>query len=243
VLGRAWVGGRSRTLGLRLGAAGMVDDAEERAGIGGTTSVGFPFFRAPPVQGLRMVGEAHAIGYVGPVRLMAQGALARESRAMDDDGNPDTPPVGLPDMVAWGVMGEVAWVVLGGPRQVGQAPTLREAAGAPWRGGALEVAGRFDRLAVGRAADDVAAGGATGGSLAVKWFPTEFLSAALTSEVLRYDRGPLETPDRTLSWTLLLRLSAYWGLGGARRPSPAKALERGRLAPNAALPKGRAVGV
>jgi len=54
------------TYGLRLGAAGFIEDASDRDGIIGTTPLGFVFFRPVIVHGRRLVGEAHTIVSLGP---------------------------------------------------------------------------------------------------------------------------------------------------------------------------------
>ncbi|AKF84572.1 hypothetical protein MFUL124B02_00990 [Myxococcus fulvus 124B02] len=109
---------------------------------------------------------------------------------------------------------EVSWVVWGKPRDDGPTwprgdedstqalQTLREGRGPR---GALEVAGRVERLWLGRGAPDVQTGGATSGALAVRWWTTSFLGVGVAGCVQRYDTTPLEDPDRRDSWLVLAR--------------------------------------
>jgi phosphate-selective porin OprO/OprP len=104
----------------------------------------------------------------------------------------------------------------GTPREVGRAPGVP----APWSGGALEIAARFDVLWLGWGAGDVEPGGSTGGALAIKWWPVEFIAATLDAFVTRYDVPPVELPGEHWSWGGIVRLSVF---------TPA----RGRVAPQA----------
>lgn len=212
VLGRAWSGAHAgdREHGLRVGVAGLVESVRDRDGVMGTEAFGYVFHRAAIVSGLRLVGEAHAIGYVGPLRLTVEAAVAHEERSRDDDGNPSTPRRALPSMISSGLTAELAWVVLGGARVPGAAPTLASDA-TGWGGGALEIAARFDGLWLGRGAPDVAAGGALGGGLSVKWWPLDFLAATLVGHALRYEVSPIESPGELWGWDAALRLSLFWG--------------------------------
>ncbi len=212
VLGRAWVGSTSRTrrYGLRLGAGALVESPRDRDGIVGKTPLGFTYFRPIVVSGPRVVGEGHAVGYAGPVRMTVEGALAREERSRDDDGNPSTPRRALPSVSSYGVTAELAWVLVGQAREVGRAPGGAGFAEA----GALELAARYDGLWLGRGARDVRAGGSQGGAVAMKWWPAPFLAASVASYLTRYDVPPLEAPRERWSWGALTRLSAFWGLSG-----------------------------
>ncbi|MEZ4453103.1 MAG: hypothetical protein R3B09_26820 [Nannocystaceae bacterium] len=215
VLGRPRPGHVGDLLGFRLGLGGMIESVRDRNGIAGQTPMGFVYYRPAVVSGRREVAEAHAIGYVGPLRLTFESALAREGRTVDDDGDPDTPRVPVDPITSAGLTGELAWVALGGPRSVGRAPALRE--GARWRGGALEFAGRVDAMAFGRGARDVAEGGALGGALSAKWWPVDFLAVNIVGYVTRYDVAPIDEPDRILSWGLLTRFSVFLGASLASR--------------------------
>lgn len=212
VLGRAWAGApaEQRMFGLRLGSSGFIESAGDRDGITGQTPQGFLYYRPIVVSGLRGVVSGHAIAYAGPLRLTVEAATARESRSRDDDGNPDTPRIALPTVRSHGVTAEVAWVVQGRPREVGVAPrgVLRDGA---WGGGAVEVSARYDGLWLGRGANDVRPGGSQGGAIGVKWWPMDFLAAALAGYVTRYDSAPVEEPDRLWSWGVIARASFFWG--------------------------------
>lgn len=211
VLGRAWVGAAEsdREHGLRLGVGGMIESVRDRDGVLGTEAFGYPFYRSAIVSGLRVVGEAHAVGYLGPVRLTLEGALAHEERSRDDDGNPNTPRRALEPILSSGLTAEIAWVIVGRARSPGAQPAGLAPIEA-WDGGALEVAARFDALFLGRGASDVMGGGALGGGAVIKWWPLDFLSASLVGHVLRYDIAPFETPGELWGWDAALRLSLFW---------------------------------
>lgn len=214
VLGRAWRGARpqDRTFGLRLGAAGMVESPRDRDGIVGETPLGFVYYRPNVVSGLRLVGEGHAVTYAGPVRLSIEGAIARESRSRDDDGNPSTPRMDLPEVESYGLTAELAWAIFGRPREVGRAPEVLVGEDGSWQGGALEVAARYDGAWLGQAAPDVKPGGSQGGALALKWWPVDFLAATVAGYLTRYDVAPIEAPDDLWSWGVIARASFFWGM-------------------------------
>lgn len=216
VLGRAWTSNHAidRRYGLRLGAGGLIESVRDRDGISGQTPLGFVYFRPVVVSGLRVVGESHAVAYAGPLRLSIEGALARESRSRDTDGNPSTPRVTRPTMSSYGVTTELSCVLVGDARSVGQAPRGRHGAGGAWQGGALEVALRYDGMWLGRGADDVNAGGSHGGAAAMKWWPVDFMAAALSGYIMHYDVAPIEEPNQLWSWGTIARASFFWGLPG-----------------------------
>ncbi|WP_044278279.1 hypothetical protein [Myxococcus stipitatus] len=200
--------------GVRVGAGTHVESAYDRAGIGGIGPQGFVYYRPPPVSGPRTVTEAHARVDVGPVRVVAEAAAAWERRSRDTDGNPDTPRESLPELQSQGATLEVSWVIWGKPRtdsplwpQAGEGSV--EALQALREGqlphGALEVAGRVERLWLGRGAADVTSGGSVSGALAVRWWATSFLGVGLAGYLQRYDAAPLEEPDRRTSWMALAR--------------------------------------
>ncbi|MFE8595482.1 hypothetical protein [Archangium violaceum] len=202
LLGGAWRAAEGMPgWGLRLGAGVHAEDAFDRAGIGGTTTTGYLFYRPVPVSGWRWVSEAHAVYWYGPLRVTAEAGLAWERRSRDTDGNPQTPRETLPPVRSQGAAVEASWLVRG---------THRDARGWPlgppgavegaWGGGAVEVAARAEWLVVGLGAPDVTAGGARGGSMAVRWWATDFLGVGLMGSMLRYDQPPLEAPDRRDSW-------------------------------------------
>ena len=211
VLGRAHVArgeeAERQTFGLRLGGSGYTEYLDEAAGVAGATPTGFVFHRPVIVSGDRVVGEVHAVVYAGPVRLMLEAAVGREARARDVDGDPSTPRVPQASVISSGTSAEVAWVVLGRPRTVASAPSAD--GGAP---GALEIAARYDALALGRGALDVAPGGYRGGALSVKWYVMPFAAVTVAGYLGGYDVGPIEDPLRTDTFTLLLRGSFYWNI-------------------------------
>lgn len=220
VLGRAWAGAAEdeRTYGLRVGASALVENSRDRNGISGQTPLGFIYFRPNVVSGLRVVGEGHVVAYAGPLRLTVEGALAREGRSRDDDGNPSTPRLQLPDVHSYGLTAELAWVILGRAREVGRAPGGRHGDEGAWHGGALELAVRYDGLWLGEGASDVESGGSQGAALALKWWPMDFLAATAAGYVTRYATAPIEDPNELLSWGVIVRASFFWGLAGLPRP-------------------------
>ena len=209
----ALLGGASRGAapdarwGVRLGAGVHAEDAFDRAGVSGTTATGFLFYRPVPVSGGRLVSEAHAVLWSGPLRVTAEGGAAWERRSRDTDGNPLTPREPLPGIRAQGAAVEASWMVRGhrrdGPWPEGLPPTPEGG----WGGGAVEVAGRVERLSLGLGAADVTPGGASGGAVAVRWWATDFLSVGSAGYFLRYDQPPIEEPGRRDSWLLLTRVT------------------------------------
>jgi phosphate-selective porin OprO/OprP len=211
VLGRAWVDppASERLFGLRAGVGAMVEDSEDRDGISGQTPMGFAYFRPIVISGLRQVIEGHVVSYAGPWRLTVEGAMARESRSRDNDGNPNTPRIELDDLRSYGATAELAWVIHGEPRGVGHAPGP-SGNGNGWTDGAIEVAARYDGMWLGRGAADVRAGGSQGGAVALKWWPASFLAAALAGYLTHYDFAPIEEPAQRWSWGAVLRASFFW---------------------------------
>ncbi|MCA9691284.1 MAG: hypothetical protein KC636_16895 [Myxococcales bacterium] len=211
VLGRPRVDRRRHDLGVRLGIAGLVDDAGEHDAIAGRTPLGFTYARPVVADGLRVILEEHLIAYAGPVRLVIEAAWAREARTYDDDGDAGTPPVPVEPVESWGLTGELTWTIRGAWREVGAQPRGPWDRGDRWDGGALELATRLDRLWLGRGAAALADVGGTTGALSLKWWPTYFLALDLYGDVTRFDAPPIETPARSWSWTALLRASFFWG--------------------------------
>lgn len=210
VLGRAWVGGRNQTYGLRLGAAALLDDNEAHESVAGVTPLGYVYAQPVTAIGLRAIATGHAIVYAGPVRLVVEGAFTQEGREDDDDGDPDTPAIELDPVRSWGLTGELTWTIRGGWRAVGRAPEVASLLDGRWDGGAVELATRVDRFWLGRGAADLFRTGGTTMSLAGKWWPTRFLALTLYGDATRFDEPPIDTPDRRWGWTALLRASFWW---------------------------------
>ncbi len=215
VLGRAWCRSArdARTFGLRIGAAGMIEISRDRDGVHGVTPLGFVYYRPTVVSGRRVVATAHAVGYAGPLRLTLEGASAEESRSRDNDGNPDTARTQLPALRSEGLTAELAWVLRGRARDVGVAPRGVTAEGEVLRGGALEIAVRYDDMRLGRGAPGVTPGGLRGGAASLKWWPTHFFAVTLAGYSMRYVIPPIETPGTLTSWGVIARSSFFWGLG------------------------------
>lgn len=193
-------------LGLRLGAGIHLESAKDRLGVTPDTADGFVFYRAPTVSGPRRVVEAHTVVFAGPIRLLAEIALAKEGRSKDTDGNPDTPREEQEATQSRGASVELAWMITGQRRKPGQWPVSTPFGAWDW--GGLEVAGRFERLDLGLSALDVQPGGATSGSAAVRWWATSYLAVSAAWYVTSYDTPPIEEPDRTSSWVGLFRVTA-----------------------------------
>lgn len=202
-------------LGLRAGVSGMSEVVDERDGVTGFSPTDFVYYRPAVISGTRVIGTTHVMGYVGPVRATFEAAMGREARSTDTDGDPSTPRSPRPSITSSGISAEVAWTVRGRPRAVGQTPTSEDDS----RLGAIEVAARYDSLALGRGANDVVAGGYRGGALSIKWYPLPFAALAAAGYIGEYDVGPLEDPNRTDTYTLLLRASFYWAQVPARPPA------------------------
>ena len=149
------------------------------------------------------IAEGHGVVLVGPVQVTLEGAAASEGRSEDTDGNPDTPRAELDPVQSWGTSGEMAWMVTGQHRQPGAWPVAGEKIG-------VEVAGRGERLSLGGGADDVEAGGASGGELAVRvWHPIG-LGGGVSGGWFLYDTAPLEEPEALSSWHVAARVTARW---------------------------------
>ncbi len=208
VLGRAHSGydaekGDPGAFGLRIGAAGFVEDTTDRTGIEGTTPLGFTYYRAAIVTGFRAVGQAHVVYYGGPLRVTLESAYAHENRSYDHDGNPDTGRVAQDAVDSYGVGVELEWMLLGKPRLPGKLP----------ESGSLEVAARYDYLQFGLGAADVNPGGAHETAVVLKWWPSGFMSTSLSGYLNRFDVPPIEMPDTNLSWNLAAHLGFFWGRG------------------------------
>lgn len=209
VLGRARVGGRGEFLGLRLGAVGLYERVENRTSIRAAHPLRYVYAPGVAIGGPRAVGTGHLIGYLGPARFTFEAAIAREARIGDLDQDSTTPDEAKTAVWSGGLTAELAVVVLGEPREVGLPPAAARGA---WTGGVVEIAGRFDAMAIGRHAEDVDPQGSLGGAAALRWWPVDLASLTLAGYGLRYDHPPIDQPDRQWSWGLLLRLGVYWGL-------------------------------
>ena len=203
VLASAWA--RER-FGLRFGAGVHLESAEDRLGISGTTADDFLFYRPPTVSGPRHVVEAHLVAYAGPVKLTAEGALAKEGRSKDTDRNPETPRVAQDAVISRGGAVELAWMIFGPWRLQGSWPVQTQVQ--TWDWGALELAGRVERSGLGMPARDVTAGGATAASIAIRWWATSFAALLAATYFTAYDAPPIEEPDRSSAWLGIVRATA-----------------------------------
>lgn len=209
VLGRARTGGRGEFLGLRAGVAGLYERVGTRTSVRAVHPLDYVYAPGVAIGGPRAVGTTSVIGYIGPARLTFEGAIAREARIGDLDDDPTTPREAKTAVWSGGLTSELAVVVLGEPREVGLPPAAERG---PWRGGVVELAGRFDAMAITRHAEDLTPQGSLGGAAVVRWWPVDLASLSLAGYGLRYDHPPADQTDRQWSWGLLLRLGVYWGL-------------------------------
>jgi len=206
VLGRARVGSvRDQSLGLRVGTAASVSVVPDRAGIAGTTSLGFPFYRAVPIEGGRWSWTAHVQAQLGPVQVTVEGGAARDGRSRDTDGNPNTPRDALPAVTTFGLVAEVAWMLTGHHRQGGQWPQYTRPNDRAPRLGAWELSARVERLTLATGASDVTPGGVWGAAAALRWWINPWAALTLAGFFHAYDQPPLEAPDSPRSTTILLR--------------------------------------
>jgi phosphate-selective porin OprO/OprP len=97
----------------------------------------------------------------------------------------------------------------GAPRIPGAWPTP-----GPWNAslasGAVEIAGRFDYVALDQDAPGIAPGGANGGEAALRWWVTSYLAVGVAGYYLRYDVAPVEEPTQKNSWLGLTRVTFSW---------------------------------
>lgn len=195
-----WVSGA-----LRLGLSVLAERAGAREGISGRTPVDFVYFRPGEVRGWRRVGVVHATALVGPVRLVTETAYAREAR----DGGGGTPGAQPESIGAAGLTAAISWVLHGLPRGEGSAPGPLPCSAL----GALELSARYDGMWLGLHAADVLPGGSQGGAVALKWWATPFLSSTLAGTCTHYTGSPADALGRRGSWSLLARVSVFWGQG------------------------------
>jgi phosphate-selective porin OprO and OprP len=196
---------RDHLWGLRVGVAGLVGDVLDRVGIAGVTPLGFQFYRPPSIEGLRATVTAHLRAWVGAVQLSIEGGVARDGRSRDTDGNPATPRVALDPVYTWGAVGELAWMVSGHRRVAGEWPVGERDGWMPRALGAWELSARVERLTLSDMASDVQPGGVWGFAAALRWWANRWAALALAGYHHRFDRAPIEAPDTTSSWSLLLR--------------------------------------
>lgn len=196
---------RDEVWGLRVGIAGIVNESLDRVGIAGATPLGFQFYRPPSIEGLRATVTAHLRAWVGPVQLSIEGGLARDSRSRDNDGNPATPRVQLDPVYTYGAVAELAWMFSGHRRLAGQWPHYDREGWMPRALGAWEIAARVERLTLADMASDVQSGGVWGAAAALRWWANRWSALSLAAYHHRFDRAPIEAPDSTSSWSLLLR--------------------------------------
>jgi phosphate-selective porin OprO and OprP len=210
VLGRPRSPSRAReTFGLRLGAGGHVGTLENESGVEGSTAGDYVFYRPAVVNGLQSIVEAHVALWAGRATLDVEAGRVIEQRGTNATGSTTTPLTLLPSAQSWGGFVELAYMVWGTPRVPGGWPTS-----GPWNAslasGGVEIAGRFDYVALDQDAPGIVPGGAKGGEAALRWWVTSFLAVGVAGYYLRYDVGPVEEPTQKNSWLGLTRLTFSW---------------------------------
>jgi phosphate-selective porin OprO/OprP len=188
----------STTWGLRVGGGAHAKSQLDQPGITGQTADGFEFYHPVTVSGPRYVTEGHVVVFAGPLKITSEAAFARESRSADVSGNPSLPSRPLPAIYERGIYAEAAWMVTGQHRVLGAWPVTNGFRA--FTGGAVEVAGRVERLDLGLGAPDVTPGGATAFAFAVRWWATRFFALSAAGYHTRYDSPPIEEPTRQGSW-------------------------------------------
>lgn len=218
--GRIDATGKER-FGFRLGAAGLVNDTYDRAGIGGVTASAFPFYNPPVVTGIRRVIEVHALGYAGPFRALVEVGGAIEDRA-STSGNPAAPSAD-PEVSRGGAV-ELAWMITGEKRVSSVWPVAQSKHPLAFDHVAFEVAARAERLDVGLGMRDFTPSGASAVALSANAWLNQLLAVNVAGYYYHYDQAPIQEPTRTDSFLLLARLTVYLNppplgpIGSARAP-------------------------
>ncbi len=210
VLGRPHAGmKRDFPWGLRVGIGGHVDRVDTRHGVTGTTASGYEFYLPATVSGNREVIEAHLLAQYESLQLDVEGGFAQEGRAKTVSGDPSTPREVLTAVQSDGISAELAWMITGDHRVAGTWPMQ-----ANDDHGAVEVAARFESLALGRCAQAttecttaVQAMDATVESAAVRWWFTPWAGASLAGYHYGYSADPFNQPGVRQSWLGLARLT------------------------------------
>lgn len=214
VLGRLWAGApatpANELLGLRFGAAALVDDRSAHESVAAETPFGYVYAQPVVATGLRVIATGHLIGLIGPVRVIVEGGMVQAGREDDHDGDPATPAQILDPVRTWGLTGELTWTIRGGWRGLDQRPEVASLLDGAWDGGALELSARADRFWLNYGAADLVRTGGTSGSLALKWYPTRFMALTAYGEATAFEHAPIATPGRLWGGMGLLRASFYW---------------------------------
>jgi hypothetical protein len=100
-------------------------------------------------------------------------------------------------------------MVIGQPRQVGR--VLMVEAQKEKSFGQFELGIRYDRLDLGKGANDVKDGGSEGGSFLMKWFWENYMSISFDLYYTRYVFAPIEEATTLSSLGFWIRNSIYWG--------------------------------
>jgi phosphate-selective porin OprO/OprP len=207
VLGKARLGHIDGWWGFRAGAGAHAKFRQDTTGLYGSTPDSFVFYHPVPTHGWQAIGEAHAAAWLGRWTLMAEGGVAREDRT----GTVlSTKAPALP-VYTWGASLELACTVWGKPRPAGVSyvpgrwPNEEPLSLTTWRGGAVEIAGRIERVDLDRHAPDVVAGGAEGGTIAVNWWSTPYTALTVAATDYHYLLSPIEQPGQKNFWLVMAR--------------------------------------
>jgi phosphate-selective porin OprO/OprP len=196
----------SERFGFRIGAAGLVNDTYDRAGIGGTIANGFQFYMPPVVKGMRRIVEVHALGYAGPFRALVEAGGALEDRASTNGSasSPSTDPE-----VSRGAAVELACMLTGEHRVSSVWPVAPSKHPFAFDHAAFEIAARAERLDVGLGMRDFAPGGGSALSLSANAWLNDLLAVNVAGYYYHYDVAPISEPTRTDSFLLLARVTVY----------------------------------
>ena len=210
VLGRGRIDTRGHEpFGLRVGVGALLDDASyDRAGASAITAAEFQLYRPPTVSGTRRVVEVHALGYFGPVRVLAEAGGAVEDRSVSN-GSTSGARTPLDPEITRGGSVEVAWMITGQKRIASVWPLWENEKPFSFLHPGVEIAARAERLDVGLGMRDFAGGGATSVSGAANVYLSSLFGLTLAGYWYRYDVPPIEEPTVRDSWLVQARLTVY----------------------------------
>ncbi len=206
-------GSRANDFGLRVGVGAHWDDVDDRPGAAGVTASGYQFYRPATVAGHRYVVEGHALAQYDALQLLVEGGYTREDRKGAVTADPSKPRPALDAVESYGVSAELSYMITGDHRIPGTWP--RD----PGRhhgtfDGALEVAGRAERVSFGHCATGAAECltaverlSANIASLAVRWWVRPETAVSLAAYSYHWDNDPFDQPGVRSTYLLLARLT------------------------------------
>ncbi|MDZ4803627.1 MAG: molybdate ABC transporter permease subunit [Candidatus Eisenbacteria bacterium] len=209
--GRAKPGRGKEAMGLRSGLCAYLANVAPRSGLSGRTISGSPWYAAPRINGQRLLLETHHAIYLNSVYVLAEAGWAREEReAIPASALAPAVPSGE-SIDSWGYGITVAWTLRGEPRGPARPPKGPDTL-LPWNwsGGAVELAVRYDDLALGHGAADVAGGGARGGAIAATWWLIDEWALSLAGYHLEFREPVVTRSNDEASDVLLARTTYRW---------------------------------